>query len=708
MNEKKIYRILEMCLWVVVPFMLFLAFFNHEIQPGRFLQWLGKMHPLALHFPIVFGMLISVYFLFIQQRRLPPNTEKLLLAINALFAGVVAVFGLLLASENAYDGQLISLHKWGGVAIAVMSWLFLYLVQQKTIFKKIGATVFLIVLIGATHKGAQLTHGLNALSFPKPSTPKTITIDSTSSLYQAAIAPVFQQKCVSCHGPDKMKGDLQLNTPANILKGGKDGNILTVSANNDAILLEKIHLPLTHDDHMPPEGKTQLTSEEIDLLNKWIRSGADFKMKLNDLPKDDSLYLLAKAVIPEPEQTELPQKDLPDLDEYNTNYCTVNYLFNGSDKVEVNFFQGSFYDRESLKKLGKIKENIVHLDMQGMPLKKEDLDLILQFSNLEKLNLNYTGLDIQLLESLKSLPNLGNLSISGIKCDERSLGEFLKDAKLTELTVWSDNVNENQLATLISKYPNIDIVVGDNLADEIIKINNPVIKQDSSVMADHLDVAIKHLLKDVDIRYTTDGSDPDSLKSNKYAQPIRLSNNTVLKVKAFKTGWLSSDIVQRTFYKSEIRPDTVFLVTNPDKKYSGNGAATLVDLELGGSNSSNGKWLGYKDDDMEFVVGFKEKQTLKAAHFNALVNTGSYIFPIQSISVQGSNDGKSYQRITEVSFPAAEKTASSGANSYNCNFPESTSYSYYKFIVTNLKKLPAWHPGKGKSAWIFVDEIFLD
>jgi len=708
MSEKKIYHILEMCLWILIPFMLFLAIFNHEIQPGRFLQWLGKLHPLALHFPVVFGILISIYFLFFQQQRIPVNTEKLLLAINAVIASIVAILGLLLAKQNTYDGQLINLHKWGGVAIAILSWLFLYMVQHKTNFIKIGAVLFLVVLIGATHKGAQLTHGVNALSFPKSSTPETIVIDSTSTIYQVAIAPVFEQKCVSCHGPDKTKGDLQLNTPENILKGGKDGNILTGSADKKAILLERIHLPLAHDDHMPPEGKMQLTSEEVSLLNKWIKAGADFEMKLNDLPKDDSLYLFVSAAIPGPGQTVTSNKNLPGLDEFNTNYCTTNYLFSGSDNVEVNFFQGSFYNRESLEKLEKIKENIVHLDMQGMPLKKEDLDIILQFSNLEKLNLNYTGLDIHSLEGLKSLPNLKNLSISGIECDEASLDKFLDQSRFTSLNIWTKGLDEDKLKKLGLKYPNVNLVVGDNLENEIIKINDPVIEQDSAVIADHLNVKIKHFLNGVDIRFTTDGSDPDSLKSNKYSHPIRLSENTVLKVKAFKTGWISSDIVQRTFYKSKIQPDTVFLLTNPDKKYSGIGAKTLVDLELGGNNNSNGKWLGYKDSNMEFVIEFKRKQPLTAAHLNALVNTGAYIFPIRSITVQGSNDGKLFQPITEIRFPAAEKTATTGANSYNCNFPESTSYTYYKFIVTNLKKLPDWHPGKGKPAWIFVDELFLD
>lgn len=708
MNEKKLYQILEMCLWIFIPFMLILAIFNHEIQPGRFLQWLGKLHPLALHFPIAFGILISIYFLFFQQRRMPLNTEKLLLAINAIIAIAVALFGLLLASQNAYNGPLINLHKWGGVAIAVLSGLSLFLIQLKTIFKKIGGALFLVVLIGATHKGAQLTHGINALSFPKPSTPKTITIDSTSSIYKVAIAPVFERKCVSCHGMDKTKGDLQLNTPENILKGGKGGNILTGGSDNEAILLERIHLPLIHDDHMPPEGKLQLSANEIRLLGKWIKTGADFEIKFNDLPQDDSLYLLAKAAIPEPGQIVATNKEFPDLDEFNTNYCTATYLFNGSDKVEVNFFQGSFYDQESLIKLEKIKENIIHLDMQGMPLKKEDIEIILQFINLRKLNLNYTGLDIRSLDILKSLPNLKSLSICGIDCDEASLDNFLDQANFTSLNIWSVGVNKNQLEKLMLKHPNINLVAGDNLENEILKINNPVIDQDSGIITDHLDIKIKHFLNNVDIRFTTDGSDPDSLKSNIYTQPIRLSENTDLKVRAFKTGWIRSDIVQRTFYKSEIRPDTLFLLTNPDKKYSGIGAATLIDLELGGKNFSNGKWLGYKDSDMEFVIQFNQEQPLKAIHFNALVNIGSHIFPIRRISVQGSKDGKLFQPITEVRFPKATRNEPNGVSSYSCNFPESISYRSYKFIVGNLKELPDWHSGKGKPAWIFVDEIFLN
>ena len=92
------------------PLMIVLLIFDHQIQPGLFFQWLGKLHPLTLHFPIVFGILIIAYFLFFQHRKIPLETEKLVLAINAMFASAVALFGLLLYVQNAYDNQIITLH----------------------------------------------------------------------------------------------------------------------------------------------------------------------------------------------------------------------------------------------------------------------------------------------------------------------------------------------------------------------------------------------------------------------------------------------------------------------------------------------------------------------------------------------------------------------------------------------------------------------
>jgi hypothetical protein len=312
------------------------------------------------------------------------------------------------------------------------------------------------------------------------------------------------------------------------------------------------------------------------------------------------------------------------------------------------------------------------------------------------------------LEVLKELPNLKSVSICDIDFNATELDKFLDKATFSSLHIWNQNTTKEQIEKIIAKYPEINIIAGDNLEDEIMKISNPTIMQDSSIFSSHLTVELKHLLKGTVIKYTTDGSEPDSLKSSEYNNPILLTENTVLKIKAFKRGWIGSDVVQRTFYKSGIQPDTIYLVTNPHPKYQNDGAKTLVNFQLGESNTSNGEWLAYRDYNMEFVVGFNQPQSLKSAYLNAFVDIGAYIFPVKSIKVEGSNDGKQFENIAETKFPEANKSDPRGAKAFSCEFPQGTSWKYYKFTVANWNKLPPWHRGKGEPAWIFVDELFLN
>jgi len=256
----------------------------------------------------------------------------------------------------------------------------------------------------------------------------------------------------------------------------------------------------------------------------------------------------------------------PDLKQYNSNYLTVNYLFSGSEEIAVNFFQGSFYKIEQLKNLEKIKDKIVSLNMQGMPITKEDLAIILQFTKLKKLNLNYTKLTLNDLQPLKTITSLKNLSICGMDVNQSTLAKFLEKAPFTEINIWTNYSSEKEFQQLMAINKKVKIIIGDNLDAEIIKLTSPIIDQDSSIIVTSLDVVVKHFLKGTVVRYTTDGSDPDSLTSPIYTKKLRFTKNTILKTKAFKPGWFSSDMVQKTFYKSEIHPDTIYFVTNPDKK----------------------------------------------------------------------------------------------------------------------------------------------
>ena len=706
MKKIKLLTIIENLLWIINPCLIVLCIFSNQLHIGRMLSWLGQWHPVILHFPIVIGIAVSCYLLANFKPSINEQIEKYLFSFNSLFASLVALLGIFISIGGNYDKSILSIHQWGGLFIALLSWSLLLIDKKNLIkyksFRILIGSCYLFSIIVFTHKGGQLTHGSSALAIPNKVVNEAPINkpDSLLTVYEKAVHPILLDKCISCHGGDKIKGDLQLTSIEFIKKGGKHKDPIT----------DRIHLPLNDEKHMPPTDKKQLTKEELSIITKWMELGGDLNKALKDISKTDSLYILATQYNA---PTLSSNKEQPGLTGFNNNYVSVQYNYHGGDKINVSFFQGAFYKTEYLQKLEKIKDQIVTLSMQHIPLKKSDIDIIAEFSNLEKLNLNDTKLSMNDIESLKNLHKLKSLSLAGMVIDHSKLEALIKSINVKAIQLWENGLKQKDIAALVQKYPGTQFIVGDNLEDSIMKLNKPLIEQDSTIITNHINAPIKHFLKGVTIKYTLDDTEPDSITSPTYNSPIVLTKNTTLKTKAFKKGWLASDMVQKSFYKSSLSPDTIILLTKPDPKYTGTGGHTIIDHELGELNFGGGKWLGYSKTNMEFVMKFKNATALNEIIFNGLINTGSYIFPIQTIQVEASDDGKQFKTIQTADFTSITKAYTKEPNinqaqAFKIKVPKGKAYAYYKFTLRNLKQLPTWHPGKGTPAWIFVDEVFFN
>src|SRR5690606_27369376 len=97
---------------------------------------------------------------------------------------------------------------------------------------------------------------------------------SQSQLYKDLVVPILDAKCASCHGAEKPKGKLRVDSLEAILKGGNEGPSVVAGKIEDSPLIQRIYLPLNDDEHMPPEDKEQLTEQEVAVLAFWIKSGA--------------------------------------------------------------------------------------------------------------------------------------------------------------------------------------------------------------------------------------------------------------------------------------------------------------------------------------------------------------------------------------------------------------------------------------------------
>ncbi|MFM7540979.1 MAG: PSD1 and planctomycete cytochrome C domain-containing protein [Planctomycetota bacterium] len=88
--------------------------------------------------------------------------------------------------------------------------------------------------------------------------------------FEKHIRPLLVEKCQSCHGPEKAKGGLRLDSRAALLKGGDTGPAVIPGKAADSLLIKAIGY--TGEPKMPPKGK--LTDREIGLVSAWINSGA--------------------------------------------------------------------------------------------------------------------------------------------------------------------------------------------------------------------------------------------------------------------------------------------------------------------------------------------------------------------------------------------------------------------------------------------------
>ena len=208
-------------------------------------------------------------------------------------------------------------------------------------------------------------------------------------------------------------------------------------------------------------------------------------------------------------------------------------------------------------------------------------------------------------------------------------------------------------------------------------------------------------LQDTPIYYTTDGSEPTK-SSNVYKEPLKLTQDTHLKAKVFGQENESSFEQQFFFNKATVRP--IEFLSKPSDNYTFGGAITLVDGRKGGTNSRSGEWLGFSEAPCEVVITLKENTPVKEVRFNALIETGDWIYPPTSFEVWGSKDGKSYNLLAKENYALPNK-ALKEIKTYSLSFPEKE-VTYLKVKINGVNKIPAFHQGAaGKPGFLFIDEI---
>ena len=480
------------------------------------LPFLGRFHPVLVHLPI--GFLVAIALLAVAGRGRGEAWNRallLLLGVGSAVSIASVLTGLQLAREGGYPAQLLERHKWlsiGMTAGVTLAW-GCKLLQGWRGSRAWGAAyagclgLSLVLMLTGAHYGGSMTHGRDYLTQhwplrePAPAENRRQLAAASSALapeeaalgqaeaplleedapgpglgsafdeegeavegedvpelvsFEASVQPILQAKCYDCHGPDKMKGELRLDTPDFILLGGENGQVLQAGKPEDSSLYYMTTYPEDDPDFMPQKGEG-LSEAEKAILRLWIEQGAVFGAE----PVAAAAPVVAdppsRAIALEPAELTDWQRLNGLIEQLREQGVLVDATLEG-EGVELKYTYVRGEGSLNLENVGDLRAYVASLDFSRTPVETADLKGLERFPRLERLNLSRTRLGDAALELLDGQGQLTHLNLSGTQVTDRGLSSLASLRGLRSLYLFDCSVTEEAVRRLEGSIPGLRVV----------------------------------------------------------------------------------------------------------------------------------------------------------------------------------------------------------------------------------------------------------
>lgn len=606
-------------------------------------ELLGRFHPLVVHLPI--GILMVAYVMEIASKLERFKNIKpaipFVLGIGILTGILALLTGWVMPKEGDFNERLIGLHLWSAVAMTISSVVVYLLSETKRASLKMWYfpvfTLCMILIAVTGHFGGSLTHGEGHLT-QSLEVEEEISIADIDEAFAFAnvVRLILKAKCFSCHNEGKKKGGLIMSTKEGLLAGGDEGKIIIAGNPQKSPLLQRVHLPLEDEAHMPPEGKKQLTKNETKLLTWWIAKGASLEQKVGTIEQDEEISNILKTY--EKAEGSINTKNLirPSDDAFiklaRQGY-SVQALDETSPLLHVKYNNQKAITSGKLKALKKHSKNIVALDISNSAISDGMMSQVKGLSNLQELRLQNTRVTSEGLTGLEKLKHLWYLNIYKTRVDDHALPTLGKLPSLRALYLWQTDISDKGMTDFQETHPLVKVQrsIDYSIFSEA-RLKPPVIDTEDKIFVDTATVSLNLNFKNVDIYYTIDGTDPDST-SFLYNGPITIKETSEIRAISMKKDWLPSEVTDIVITKAGYAITDISLSSPPNKKYKGSGPRTLIDLEKANTDLFNGKWLGYYGKHLTVKLDLGELKKVSKTTLSALEAPEQFVFFPKAVEV---------------------------------------------------------------------------
>ncbi|MEI8203111.1 MAG: sulfatase/phosphatase domain-containing protein, partial [Bacteroidota bacterium] len=152
------------------------------------------------------------------------------------------------------------------------------------------------------------------------------------------------------------------------------------------------------------------------------------------------------------------------------------------------------------------------------------------------------------------------------------------------------------------------------------------------------------------------------------------------------------------------------LTKAPSPKYCGKGTHPLTDGKIENPDFKlsvlNDNWIGFEKDNMELSLPVNASENIKEIEIRFLDMPDSWVFPPDSVLFYGSAEDNNYKPMLNQTITKEKRLTGGYIVHYLMPF-SSKNIRKIKIKAINHGVCPSGHPGEGKPAWIFSDELIL-
>lgn len=102
----------------------------------------------------------------------------------------------------------------------------------------------------------------------EPAAPTQPAVEGATVSFTNDVLPIFQSRCIGCHGGERTQEGLDLKTHASLMAGSSNGFVVTPGDAADSLLVE-----LVANQKMPKRGP-KLTPPQVQVITDWVNQGA--------------------------------------------------------------------------------------------------------------------------------------------------------------------------------------------------------------------------------------------------------------------------------------------------------------------------------------------------------------------------------------------------------------------------------------------------